>query len=97
MQTLSTDTLELHVAARGLITLPHALREAYGIRPGDRMTLLDLGGVFVLSRRESVVDALADQIAEQMDAAGESLEGMLIAIREERERYAASPDEQAPS
>lgn len=42
-------------------TLPKTLREAYGIRPGDTMTLLDLDGVFVLSPRRSEVDAIADK------------------------------------
>jgi len=41
--------------------LPKTLREAYGIRPGDTMTLLDLDGVFVLSPRRSEVDAIADK------------------------------------
>ncbi|MFI0607701.1 MAG: AbrB/MazE/SpoVT family DNA-binding domain-containing protein [Anaerolineae bacterium] len=89
MQTLQADTLEVQVAARGLITLPQSLREAYGIRPGDRLTLLDLGGVFVLSRRESRVDALADMVASRLHEQGEDLESMLKAIREERARYEA--------
>ncbi len=87
MQTESPDTLEVQVAARGLITLPHALRQAYSIRPGDRLTLIDLGGVFVLSPRESRVDYLAERAAEYLRDSGESLEGMLQAIREERARY----------
>lgn len=87
MQTLQADTLEVQVAARGLITLPQSLREAYGIRPGDRLTLLDMGGVFVLSRRESRVDALADSVAARLHEQGEDLESMLKAIREERARY----------
>lgn len=87
MQTLQSDTMEVQVAARGLITLPQSLREAYSIRPGDRLTLLDLGGVFVLSRRESRVDALADQVAARLHEQGEDLESMLKTIREERARY----------
>lgn len=87
MQTLQSDTMEIQVAARGLITLPQSLRETYSIRPGDRLTLLDLGGVFVLSRRESRVDALADQVAARLHEQGEDLESMLKTIREERARY----------
>ncbi len=94
MQAARPDTVELRVAERGLITLPHALRTAYGIRPGDHLTLLDIGGVFVLSRRESRVDALADQIGAQMLAQGATLESILTAIREERARYASSLDEE---
>ncbi len=80
-------TVTVQVAQRGLITLPKTLREAYGIRPGDTMTLLDLDGVFVLSPRRSEVDAIADKLATEWQARGETLESMLQALREERARY----------
>jgi bifunctional DNA-binding transcriptional regulator/antitoxin component of YhaV-PrlF toxin-antitoxin module len=89
MQMLQADTRKVHVTARGLVTLPQTLREAYGIRPGDRLTLLDLGGVFVLSRGESGVDALADHVAVSLQEQGEDLESLLDAIREERARKEA--------
>jgi AbrB family looped-hinge helix DNA binding protein len=76
----------LQVAQRGLITIPKRLREAYNIQPGDQLTLLDLGGVFVLSPRPSQVDALADRLAAELRDKGETLESMLQALREERER-----------
>lgn len=76
----------LQVAQRGLITIPKRLREAYNIRPGDQLTLLDLGGVFVLSPRPSQVDALADRVAAELQDTGETLESVLQALREERER-----------
>jgi bifunctional DNA-binding transcriptional regulator/antitoxin component of YhaV-PrlF toxin-antitoxin module len=80
--------MTVQVAKRGLLTLPKALRDAYNIEPGDALTLLDLGGVFVLSPRLSEVDALADIIATDLQARGETLESMLQALREEREKYA---------
>ncbi len=83
---MSTTTVQ--VAKRGLLTLPKALREAYNIEPGDVFTLLDLGGVFVLSPRSSEVDALADTIAADLQAQGETLESMLQTLRDEREKYA---------
>ena len=79
--------MTLHVAQRGLITIPKSLREAYGIQPGDALTLLDLGGVFVLSPKASQIDTLADRIAAELQDRGETLESMLQALREERERY----------
>ncbi len=81
------QTLTVRVAQRGLLTLPKALREAYDIRPGDQLTLLDLGGVFILSPRRSEVDAIADRLAQEWKSRGETLESMLRALREERERY----------
>jgi bifunctional DNA-binding transcriptional regulator/antitoxin component of YhaV-PrlF toxin-antitoxin module len=81
------QSVTLQVAQRGLITLPKALRQAYGIEAGDTMTLLDLGGVFVLAPRQSEVEVLADQLAAEWKGRGESLETMLQAVREEREKY----------
>lgn len=81
------STVTLQVAQRGLVTLPKSLREQYGIEPGDELTLLDLGGVFVLSPRRSEIDRLADRIAVELRDRGETLESMLQAVREVREKY----------
>jgi bifunctional DNA-binding transcriptional regulator/antitoxin component of YhaV-PrlF toxin-antitoxin module len=86
---MAMSTMTVQVAKRGLLTLPKALRDAYNIEPGDALTLLDLGGVFVLSPRLSEVDALAEPIATDLQARGETLASMLQALREEREKYAA--------
>jgi AbrB family looped-hinge helix DNA binding protein len=83
------STMTVRVARRGLLTLPKALRDAYNIEPGDALTLLDLGGVFVLSPRLSEIDALAEPIAADLQARGETLASMLQALREEREKVAA--------
>lgn len=84
-----TDTTVIKVAQRGVVTLPKSLREAYGLEAGDLLTVLDLGGVFVLSPRQSEIDALADRISKGMEAKGETLESMLQVLREERENYEA--------
>lgn len=78
--------ITVRVAQRGLVTLPKVLREAYGIRPGDWLAFLDLGGVFILSPRPSEVDVIADRLAQEWESRGETLESMLQALREERER-----------
>jgi AbrB family looped-hinge helix DNA binding protein len=82
-----SEAIELRVAQRGVIVIPKSLREAYDLKPGVRLTLLDLGGTFVLSPQVSQVDALADRLAHSLSERGESLEGMLRQLREERERY----------
>ncbi len=79
-------SVDLQMAQRGVITIPKSLRESYGLQPGDTFTLIDLGGVFVLSPRRSEIEALADKIAEQWTEDGETLETMLQALREERGR-----------
>ena len=83
-----TDTLNLKMAQRGLLTLPKSLRETYNLKPGDQFTLLDLDGVFVLSPRTSEIDDLAGRITQALIEEGESLERMLHTLREERKRYA---------
>ena len=82
------EKVTLQVAQRGLITLPKTLRDAYHIQVGDTLTLLDLGGVFLLSPQRVAVDALADELKTALVEQGESLESMLLALREAREKYA---------
>ena len=82
------DTLTVQLAQRGVLTLPKSLRESYNLQPGDSFTLLDLGGVFVLSPLHSEIDALAERLTYSLTERGETLETMLRALREEREGYA---------
>ena len=79
-------SLDLQMAQRGVITIPKSLRESYGLQPGDTFTLIDLGGIFILSPRRSEIDTIAEKIAEQWAEDGETLETMLEALREERDR-----------
>jgi len=81
--------LKIRVAKRGTVTLPKSLRERYRIREGDGLTLLDLGGAFVVTTGRSRVDDRADRIAEALEEQGESLESMLQTLREERDRVFA--------
>jgi AbrB family looped-hinge helix DNA binding protein len=85
------DTVKIQVGQRGVVVLPKAVRESYNLQPGDTLTLLDLGGVLVLSPQRSEVDAVADRIKGMLAEEGETLETMLQALREEREQY-ATPD-----
>ncbi len=84
---MSANKQTIQLAQRGLLTLPKSLRQTYHLEAGDELTLIDLGGVFVLSPRRSEVDLLADQISQSLVESGESLEGMLKALRETREKY----------
>ena len=81
------DSLTIQLAQRGVLTLPKPLRDAYDLREGDEFTLLDFDGVFILSPRRSEVDALARKIGSAISSKEETLENMLIVLREERERY----------
>jgi bifunctional DNA-binding transcriptional regulator/antitoxin component of YhaV-PrlF toxin-antitoxin module len=83
---LVMDTLTVQLSQRGTLVLPKSLRETYGLRAGDTFTLLDLGGVFVLSPRRSEIDALANGITGKLTEKSETLASMLRVLREERER-----------
>lgn len=82
------NTFTVQVVQRGLITLPRELREQNKIREGDTLTLIDLGdGVFVMCPQRSKIDAIADQLAEEWQDSGQTLESMLQTLREVRAEY----------
>jgi len=75
--------LTLKVSQRGVITLPKRLRDTYSIKPGQILTLIDLGGVFVLTPTRLQVDELANKIKDELQKRGMSLESMLQVLRDE--------------
>ena len=81
-------TLTVQIRRKGLITLPVELRRQYGLGEGDVFTLVDLGdGSFLLTPRVCQVARRGDQVARLMEEEGVTLEEMLEALDEERERY----------
>ncbi|TRZ50753.1 AbrB/MazE/SpoVT family DNA-binding domain-containing protein [bacterium] len=82
-----SKTLTARISQRGVLTLPKSLRESYKLKPGDVVTVIDLGGAIVISPRRSEVARMADEIGSTLAERGESLESMLTALREEREKY----------
>ena len=74
------ESMTLQMAHRGIITIPKAVRELYGLQTGDTFTLLDLGRVLVLSPRRSEVDTIADRVSAQWAEDGETLESILEAL-----------------
>ncbi|MFH0908214.1 MAG: AbrB/MazE/SpoVT family DNA-binding domain-containing protein [bacterium] len=80
-------TFVMTIGQRGVVTLPKAVREAYGLSVGKTLTLIDLGGVFVLTSKDSQVDALADRLASDLKAQGESLETLMSTVRQARVSY----------
>jgi AbrB family looped-hinge helix DNA binding protein len=75
------------VNARGVITLPKKLRDRYGIHPGDSLTIIDLDGVMVIASGATRIHGIANRIRDELEQRGETLESMISAVREERERY----------
>ena len=79
----------VQVRKRGVVTLPAELREKYDIQEGDTLRLIDLDGVFVLTRMVTLVPELAQEIERLRLEAGLTTEELLEGLREQRERYHA--------
>lgn len=83
-----SNTFQVQVVRRGIITLPKELRDHNNIEEGDTLTLIDLGDGMVLMRPgRSRVDEIADKLAREWQDSGESLESMLTTLREVRAEY----------
>jgi AbrB family looped-hinge helix DNA binding protein len=81
----------IQVRQRGTVTLPAELRQKYGIREGDTFRMIDLDGIFVLTPMTPMVPELAREIERARLEAGLSIEELLQALREQREKYQAGP------
>ncbi len=66
-----SNTFQVRVVRRGVITLPKALRDNSHIEEGDLLTLVDLGGGVVLMRSDrSRVDEIADKLSREWQGSG---------------------------
>jgi bifunctional DNA-binding transcriptional regulator/antitoxin component of YhaV-PrlF toxin-antitoxin module len=79
----------VQVRQRGTMTLPADLRERYQIQSGDTFRVVDLDGIFVLVPMAPLVPELAREIERARLEAGLTTEEMLLALREQREKYVA--------
>jgi len=78
----------IQIRGKGTLTLPIELRRKYGLDEGDIITLIDLGdGSFLLTPIVSKVDRFGDRVAQAMAQEGVTLDEILAALDEERERY----------
>jgi bifunctional DNA-binding transcriptional regulator/antitoxin component of YhaV-PrlF toxin-antitoxin module len=78
----------VQVRQRGTLTLAAELRDRYKIEPGDTYRVLDLDGIFVLAPMSPMVPELARRIEQARRDAGLSIDDLMIALREQRTRYA---------
>jgi len=78
----------IQIRNKGTITLPINFRRKYNLNQGDVFTLIDLGdGSFILTPKITQVNLLGDRIAQAMTEGGVSIDEILDALDEERERY----------
>lgn len=83
-----SDSMTIQIRSKGTLTLPIELRRKYGLDEGDVITVIDLGErSFLLTPKISQVDRLGDRVAQALEAEGVTLEILLEALDEERERY----------
>ena len=81
--------MAVELAQRGQLTIPKAMRDQYGLGDGHKMTIVDLGGVFLVSPRQISIDTPADALRDGLAASGATLEGMLADLRRRRESNGA--------
>jgi AbrB family looped-hinge helix DNA binding protein len=82
------STYQVQVGRRGVITFPKELRDQNNIADGEILNLIELSdGVFVISRRHSQVDEVANKLAQEWQDSGESLQSLLTTLREVRAEY----------
>ena len=78
----------IQIRGKGVITLPIALRRRYNLNEGDVFTLIDLGdGNILLAPQLSRISKAGEQISALMADENVSLDDLLQALDEERERY----------
>jgi len=82
------STYQVQVGRRGVITFPKELRDQNNIADGEILNLIEISDdVFIISRRRSQVDDVANKLAQEWQDSGESLESMLTTLREVRAEY----------
>jgi len=78
----------VQIRSKGTVTLPVELRRKYGLNEGDVLTLIDLGeGALLLSPKIIQLDRLGDRVDRIMEEEGVTVDDLLAALEEERERY----------
>lgn len=76
------------IRRKGTITIPAKLRKDYKLEEGQTLTIIDLGkGMILLTPKVSLVDKLANQIAEKFKDKGITFEDLLQALNELRKTY----------
>ncbi len=74
----------IQIRQRGVMTIPTEIRREYGLDEDDILTLVDLGGAFVLTPRISIVPKLAREIKRKREQAGITVEELIEGVHQDR-------------
>ena len=77
------ETIEF--VKKGQITIPKKIRDAHRIEPGQKGTLIELGGAFLILPQQSSLPKLLDEVRDSLGTAEMSLEEMVLEMRRIRE------------
>lgn len=86
---LRVQSFPVRLRPRGQITLPQSVRDHWALGEGDILTLVEVGDLLLLSRKEPEVPRLADKFAALMAEEGLSLADLLEGLEEERKAIRA--------
>ncbi len=83
-----TNSSIIQIRGKGTVTLPIEFRRKYGLDEGNIINMIDLGdGSFLLTPIVTHVDRLGDRVAKAMADEDVSVDEILTALEEERERF----------
>lgn len=82
---MAVATYTIQIRQRGVITIPNEVRQEYGLDEDDVLTLVDLGGAFVITPKLSAVPKLAREIEKKRESAGVSIEELIETVQRDRE------------
>jgi len=88
MPALSARTdaaVSIEFVKKGQVTIPKRVRDDYGITEGQKGSLIELDGGFLILPRQSKIGPLLDTLREGLGTSDMSLEEMVAELRRIRE------------
>lgn len=80
---LAYETIEF--IKKGQVTIPKKIREAFGIEPGQKGMIFEVGGALLILPQPSKIPVLLAEISDGLGTSKMSLEEMVLEMRRIRE------------
>ncbi len=81
----TASSYDIEFVKKGQLTIPKKIRDAFHIEPGQKGTLIELGGALLILPRQSQIPALFDEVRDGLGTVDMSLEEMVLEMRRIRE------------